>query len=263
MGEEIDSVKKEIKERLTSPFWGKFILSWFIWNWKIPYVTFFVKEVNLEENRLEYISRYLKPDDFWGFIIVYIIPLIITAVLIWVIPYISHIAFEVSEKFRKKKALKKRTIDDEISGFEGETIIRLKKEIKSLNINYKRIDSNNMELMLLVEYLCLEIELIDDKNYEDQKDIFLEQFRNDISNEKKKHQVFALIDGYNASSNKAKYFSDSEDSERKFLSKNGLIEDENSTLRLSLFGEFVSKNRLFDKYGSNMINFQEYRNLDD
>ena len=36
------SLEKNLGEKLVSPFWGAFIASWLVWNWRVWYVTFFV-----------------------------------------------------------------------------------------------------------------------------------------------------------------------------------------------------------------------------
>ena len=107
MEETKNTFSDAIKERLTNPFLGKLFLAWIICNWKIPYVSFFVSEEKLKINRLEYVSQYLKTEIF----IVYILPLIITAILIWIVPILSKIAFNVSEKYRKENALKRKCFE--------------------------------------------------------------------------------------------------------------------------------------------------------
>ena len=117
MEETKNTFSDAIKERLTNPFLGKLLLAWIVWNWKIPYVSFFVSEDKLQSNRLDFVSQYLTTQTFWDFFIVYIVPLIITAALIWIVPILSKIAFNVSEKYRKENALERKKIDSEINSF--------------------------------------------------------------------------------------------------------------------------------------------------
>lgn len=45
-----DSFKENIKERVTNPFLGTFVLVWIVHNWKVVYAFFFFdKEYNLEK----------------------------------------------------------------------------------------------------------------------------------------------------------------------------------------------------------------------
>ena len=49
------SINSILYERVSSPLFGTFVISWLIWNWKITYLTLFVSESNLDKNKLEYI----------------------------------------------------------------------------------------------------------------------------------------------------------------------------------------------------------------
>lgn len=55
----IDDLKKSfdqiIHERTTSRFYGSFIISWSLWNWKIIYLTFFVSQNKIDTNKIDYI----------------------------------------------------------------------------------------------------------------------------------------------------------------------------------------------------------------
>ena len=50
------SVNSILKERLTSPLFGTLIITWLVSNWEIVYVTLFVSEKYLKENRIDYIK---------------------------------------------------------------------------------------------------------------------------------------------------------------------------------------------------------------
>jgi hypothetical protein len=88
------------KERTSSPFYGTFILSWCVCNWRIIYLTLFVDE-ELTGNKINIIERYYLSISnliFW--------PLASTAVLIWGVPYIANEAYNAALTFsasRRKK----------------------------------------------------------------------------------------------------------------------------------------------------------------
>lgn len=55
MNEFLKSIRAVLYDRVASPFYGTLIISWLLWNWKIPYVTFFVSESLLKMTKIEYI----------------------------------------------------------------------------------------------------------------------------------------------------------------------------------------------------------------
>lgn len=259
--EETNSIKDAIKERLTSPFLGKLVITWLLWNWKIPYVTFFVDTNDLDsKNKLDYVSQYLEIDSGSDFLFIHGIPILITAFLIWVFPYLSHEAYKSSENFRKKNALKKKETDDDISNSKDEKIRKLEDEIKSFKNQNIEESYTIRELRLLVEYLGFEFENQKDENYDNRSDFFLEQYRNEISDKEKKDRVFVLLDDFHKSSD-GSYFDNLNKNQKSFLIKNGIINKEDNVLRLSLFGEFISKNILYDEYSNHLMDFHSWHNL--
>jgi hypothetical protein len=100
------SINSIINERLSSPFYGTLILSWLVWNWKIVYLTFFVSESKIEGNKIDFIlSKYSEIDHLVYF------PLVSTAVLLTVIPFISNGAYWLNLKFNIWKSDKKNEIE--------------------------------------------------------------------------------------------------------------------------------------------------------
>lgn len=101
------SVSATLYERLTSPFYGTFVTAWLLWNWKIPYVTFFVSEKKLNTSKIEYISSQLSNVNFS---VTY--PIISTAVLILIFPFIANGAYLVSLRFDKWKREKRNEVEN-------------------------------------------------------------------------------------------------------------------------------------------------------
>ena len=89
------SVKSSVEDRLRSPLFGAFILSWVTWNWKIFYSTFFVETERLGSGRIYYIEKLLN--DTGNSIVG---PLLSTIVIIVVLPFLKIGAYWVEEKFK-------------------------------------------------------------------------------------------------------------------------------------------------------------------
>lgn len=111
-----EEVKKSIYavlyERLTSPLAGTFVFTWLIWNWKIWYVTFFIKQSS-GLNKILYISEQLS--DYYVSVI---FPVISTLGLLLLYPFLSVAAFFISSKFEKwkydlKQGIQKNKLVDE------------------------------------------------------------------------------------------------------------------------------------------------------
>jgi len=85
----LKSMKSILHERISSPFYGSLIVSWLLWNWKIPYVTLFVDSSKLTVDKIAYIM--INCNDC-RYLIYY--PLISTVVILTVIPFITNGAYE-------------------------------------------------------------------------------------------------------------------------------------------------------------------------
>ena len=97
--EVFESVYLGIKDRLVSPLYGTLIISWCIWNWRIFYVSFFVSEDKLPNNRLTVIEQYFC-NNLWHLIIG---PLLTAAIILLVIPFLSNQVFRLSLWYDRKK----------------------------------------------------------------------------------------------------------------------------------------------------------------
>ena len=140
------SINSILYERLSSPFYGAIIISWVIWNWRVLYVTFFVSEEHLPQNKLDYI---LECYSDWHFGILY--PLISAAILLTLIPFISNGAFWLNLKFEKWKYDKKNLV-------EGEKLLSLKKSLdlrreirEQGEVFDKLLESKNADISILKE----------------------------------------------------------------------------------------------------------------
>lgn len=121
MSEFSDSFKKIFEERISSPFYGSLIISWLLWNWRIPYVTFFVDQDKLGTvertingvltnvyitNKIDYIIY--KCSNLHHLIT---FPLISTAVILLLMPFITNGAYWITLIFDKWRVDKKNVVE--------------------------------------------------------------------------------------------------------------------------------------------------------
>jgi hypothetical protein len=127
------SLKEIFDERISSPFYGSLIISWLLWNWKIPYVTFFVDQERLGDstNKIDYIYKHCNNSFFLIFG-----PLISTALIILLIPFITNGAYWITEKFDLWRINKKKEI-------QGKTLLNEEDRIKLLFEIQEREDKYN------------------------------------------------------------------------------------------------------------------------
>ena len=119
------SVNNIFYERMVSPLFGSFIFSWAIWNWKIIYLTLFVKEEKLSINKIDYIANNYF--DVWNLIW---FPVISTLSLIIIYPFLSIGAYYLSIKFKSwKKNI--RNIEEKKQTLTIEDSIKLRREVKN------------------------------------------------------------------------------------------------------------------------------------
>ncbi len=90
-----NSINSVLYERVSSPFFGTFISSWLVINWKIIYLTFFVNESKIEGMKIDYIIKNYSNEWY-----IYIWPLISTLVLTTLIPFVSVGAYWLSLWFK-------------------------------------------------------------------------------------------------------------------------------------------------------------------
>ncbi len=125
------SFKAILYERIVSPLSGAFVFSWCIFNWKMLAILFAGKMPVTEKIELIEQKYLLINTIWWG-------PLISTAFLIIVYPWISNIAFwlwQFSTSFKVKAKIK----------FENETpltlnqSIEIRKEIQRKNLEFNEL----------------------------------------------------------------------------------------------------------------------------
>lgn len=143
------SINSILYQRVTSPLFGTFIVSWIVLNWKILYATFIIDSDKIEQTKIDYIVSNFNDV---GNLIWY--PLISTFLLITIIPFVSNGAYWVSLKFEqwridnKHKIERKKLLTLEQSIQLREQILDYEKKFETL-LNEK--DEEIKQLKLLIE----------------------------------------------------------------------------------------------------------------
>ncbi|WP_183579194.1 hypothetical protein HDF18_23800 [Mucilaginibacter sp. X5P1] len=146
------SISYIVYERTTSPFWGSFIFSWLICNWKIVFTVFVVSEDKLSINKIDYISQ-----NFISWQPLFLYPLVSTLIIILFIPLLSNGAYWISIIYDKWKADKKNEVEKkQLLSIEQSIAIRIsnaqteerysrlvsdkESEIKTLNLEIEELN---------------------------------------------------------------------------------------------------------------------------
>ncbi|WP_406845030.1 hypothetical protein [Flavobacterium soyae] len=150
----IDDLKKSfdqiIYERTTSPFYGSFIISWCLWNWKIIYLTFFVSQ-----DKIDYIVT-----NFSAFKNIFIFPLLSSIFIITLVPFITNGAYWLSLKFNKWRVDQKNLVDGK-QLLSIEQSIELREQISKQEERFaKLVEDKNLE----IKQLNLQIQEYQKKN---------------------------------------------------------------------------------------------------
>ncbi|MFA5206251.1 MAG: hypothetical protein WC708_17785 [Lentisphaeria bacterium] len=161
MNDFIKSIKVILYDRLSSPLYGTFIVSFFLWNWKIWYVTFFVSESNLGYfpnsdaiiiNKIDYIINNCSN---WWTLLIY--PVASTIFLLLIMPLPAIGAFNITLRFEKWMSdIRNKIEKDKLLTLEQSTKLRKyimeQKDdfLKSLNskdeeIKYLKTNNENLE----------------------------------------------------------------------------------------------------------------------
>ncbi|MCK5459641.1 hypothetical protein KAI52_00835 [Candidatus Parcubacteria bacterium] len=149
------SIKAVLYDKLTSPLTGTFFFSWFAWNWRLVYYVILGDNTRNIIERMEYIEGY-----FLDFHYIVSRPVISTAVLIIIYPFITTFAYWVTLKFRKWKKEIKNEIEDETPLSVKESR-KIKELIRDEIENRKEQDG---KFQVLIEDFNTEIEKLKKEN---------------------------------------------------------------------------------------------------
>ncbi len=145
------SINSVLHERMTSPLFGSFALSWLIWNWRIIYLTFFISEYRLGSiTRIEYILEHYSDNLhlLWG-------PILSTIGLILIYPGISSGAYWINLQYKRlKRSIKQKIEKEQLLTIEESIEIRnsltsseerFANSMKNKNAEIKRLITENEE----------------------------------------------------------------------------------------------------------------------
>jgi len=100
------SINAILYERVTSPLYGAFIVTWIAWNWKIVYLTFFVSESEITGTKIDFIlNNYLDISHAVTY------PIISTVLAIIILPLFTNGAFWLNLKYRQWRINAKNSIE--------------------------------------------------------------------------------------------------------------------------------------------------------
>lgn len=103
----IKSISSILYERVTSPLYGAFIISWCVWNWEFLYVTFFMDEKYLVKPKIDFMLTYNK-----GLFFLVLWPVLSTVAIILLLPFLANAAYYISLKFNQWKIRQKNVIEN-------------------------------------------------------------------------------------------------------------------------------------------------------
>lgn len=172
------SVNNVLYERLVSPLFGTFLLSWCFWNWKIIYLTFFVNSDEIKGHKIDFIiSNYYNKFDL------FLWPSLSTIGLLIIYPFLAVGAFYVSLRFKKWK-IDIRNTQEDLQVLSIEDSIELREEIRNQSERFDRLlSSKNKEIETLkstIENYKKQLAAINkgvsELPEEAKKDIYLEEY---------------------------------------------------------------------------------------
>src|SRR3989344_2658128 len=146
-----DSFKNSIKKRLTSSVYGTFIIYWLIFHWNFIFTIFFVSEDKIWDSMGLLKNDYLIKNFFdysnLSFYSLWIIPIILTYLTIWIFPkYVIIPAFKKEEEYETEKILfrlsEQRKIEAAKVGVERETVKKVTAVAEKV-LQEKKIKSND------------------------------------------------------------------------------------------------------------------------
>ncbi|MDD5464396.1 MAG: hypothetical protein PHP62_04555 [Candidatus Moranbacteria bacterium] len=127
------SLEKNLGEKLVSPFWGAFIASWLVWNWRVWYVTFFVDSDLLMQSKsvlkIDYLLTFYPVSHLWSIAYSLFPPFLFSYLVVFWLP-----------KITKKYYLKSLEYEYDIK------TVKLKKEEDFLRLEGKKFQAEEIKL---------------------------------------------------------------------------------------------------------------------
>lgn len=138
------SVSSIFEERITSPFYGSFIFSWIIWNWKIIYLTIFVSQDNIQpSNKIDFILQNYA--NWWHLIV---LPFVSAVVLVTLVPWFSNRLFKINLYYEKERTTW-REDSDSSRRLTVEQSAQIRNDLLEQELKHqKQIDIKNNEIII-------------------------------------------------------------------------------------------------------------------
>lgn len=143
---------KNLNDRISSPFYGAFMVSWLIWNWKIWYVTFFIdSELLLKKEgilKIDYILKLYPQETLLenGFIRLIILPFLSAWFFVYIFSKVTCKFYERSLETENKNKLAKNKKDKEFLESVGEKLeVEKSILIKQAEVKEEKIKSEKSQ----------------------------------------------------------------------------------------------------------------------
>src|SRR5215813_13817727 len=105
----LSAFNRLVNDRVSSPLFSTFTITWVLANWKIFYLTFFINSVELKPyNKVEYILLYYV---HWGPILV--LPIVSTAIILFAMPYVETFVYKIYVKHKADRRREKENSEND------------------------------------------------------------------------------------------------------------------------------------------------------
>lgn len=145
-------VENGVSKRLSSPFYGYFLISWCLVNWELLYITFFVSNESIvnktDKLKIDYIKEMFFSNGLNFIINDLIIPLLLVFIFVWILPYLTKLVF----KKDIKNDLELKKIENDLEKEKIKLINLSLKQREKTEKTEKEIEKNNPEILWENEY---------------------------------------------------------------------------------------------------------------
>ncbi len=146
----IKTVKAQLYEKSGSPLFTAFVISWCSWNYR--FITVLISDLPMIE-KFKYIDTKIFPNFDAYFFQGTILPLITTALIIFVYPYPARFVYEFWRQHQKKLKAIQQKIEDE-TPLTKEEAREIRRNATSLQIKYdEEIEQNQKKFKELEEVI--------------------------------------------------------------------------------------------------------------
>lgn len=217
------SINAVLYERVTSPLYGTFIITWAIWNWKIIYLTLFVSESEIDSTKIDYIIT-----NYYDIYNLLVYPVISTIVIIAGFSFISNGAYWLHLKFKQWRIDAKNEIEKN-QLLTLEQSINIRKELREKEKEFQELLSNkDLEIELLEREIAASINSDEDKMEEPFTPMSDEKYLKEYSNFKNNESVYEYFnEAAEIVRKQNRYPGRTPTDARDYYSVNGIIELDN------------------------------------